>query len=68
MSASAPPAEGAARRTVAQKMGIKPGIRAHLVAAPSPAVLALQLPTLVISVESSRVVYDRPGDGRGVEV
>ena len=51
MSASAPPAEGAAQRTVAQKMGIKPGSRAHLVAAPSPAVLALQLPTLVISPE-----------------
>ena len=51
MSASVPPAEGAARRTVAQKMGIKPGIRAHLVAAPSPAALALQLPTLVISPE-----------------
>ena len=51
MSASVPPAEGAARWTVAQKMGIKPGIRAHLVAAPSPAVLALQLPTLVISPE-----------------
>jgi hypothetical protein len=51
MSASAPPAERAARRTVAQKMGIRPGIRAHLVAAPSPAVLALQLPTLEISPE-----------------
>lgn len=51
MSASVPPAEGAARRTVAQKMGIKQGSRAHLVAAPSPAALALQLPPLVVSPE-----------------
>jgi hypothetical protein len=32
-------------------MGIKPGSRAHLVAAPSPAVLAMQLPPLVVSPE-----------------
>jgi len=52
LSAPVPPAaEGAARRTVAQKMGIKRGSRAHLVAAPSPAVLALQLPQLLVSPE-----------------
>lgn len=51
MNAPVPPAEGAARRTVAKKMGIKQGSRAHLVAAPTPAVSALQLPPLAISPE-----------------
>lgn len=44
-------AKGAARRTVAQKMGIKPRSRAHLVAAPSSATVAIELPPLVISPE-----------------
>ncbi|MDJ0336562.1 hypothetical protein QMG83_15140 [Salinibacterium sp. G-O1] len=38
-------------RTVAQKMGIKPGTRAYLVAAPQLAVSAMQLPPLAIARE-----------------
>lgn len=44
-------ANGAAHRTVAQKMGIKPGSRAHLAGAPASAVSAMQLPALVVLPE-----------------
>lgn len=37
------------QRTVAQKMGIKSGIRAHIVAAPSSIGRAMELPPLAIS-------------------
>lgn len=39
----------AARRTVAQKMGVKAGSRAHLLAAPPSAVAAIELPPLRVS-------------------
>ena len=51
MNAPAPPPESAGQRTPAQKMGIKNGSRAYLVAAPTTAVLALHLPLLSISPE-----------------
>ena len=50
-AAAARGAAGAARRTVAQKMGITPGSRAHLMAAPPSATVAIELPPLVISPE-----------------
>ncbi len=40
-----------ARRTVAQKMGIKQGSRAHLIGTPPTAFVAMQLPALVESPE-----------------
>ncbi len=44
-------AEESASRTVAQKMGIKQGSRAHLVGTPAAAFAAMQLPALVESPE-----------------
>ncbi|WP_164745244.1 hypothetical protein [Georgenia faecalis] len=38
-------------RTVAQKMGVRPGARAHLVAAPPDAVVAMELPALAVAEE-----------------
>lgn len=51
MSDRTPSAKSDSRRTVAQKMGIKQGSRAHLVSAPSPVVFAMHLPPLAISPE-----------------
>ena len=46
------PGSGASpSRTVAQKMGIKPGSLAHLIDTPAAAVAAMQLPALVESPE-----------------
>jgi hypothetical protein len=42
-------AKSAARRSVAQKMGVKAGSRAHLVAAPPFTLTAMKLPELKIS-------------------
>lgn len=39
------------KRTVAQKMGIRPGSRAHLVAAPWSVVAAIHLPLMQVSPE-----------------
>lgn len=46
-------AKGAVRRTVAQKMGIKMGSRAHLMGALPSAVSAIELPPLLVSPELS---------------
>lgn len=43
------PTKRRTQRTVAQKMGVKPGSRAYLVAAPQLAVTAMQLPPLAVS-------------------
>lgn len=45
------PAKPSTERSVAQKMGIKPGSRAYLLAAPPSTVSAMQLPPLIISGE-----------------
>lgn len=40
-------------RTVAQKMGVPPGMRAHLSGAPATALVAMDLPTLAIDHDLS---------------
>ena len=50
-------------RTVAQKMGIKPGTRARLVAAPPSAVAAMHLPQLAIPPDGGPPDAIPPDDG-----